>query len=414
MSASRDRAAEPELAPWLARAERWLAERKVLKRSAMGSGHPATPADVAVFHDLGVEEEGRLLDDLKRWQREKHTAGYAAISWPTDVGGRGLPDAFDRAFTALERRYETPTPHEAFSVTVGLIAPTVGQWGTDEQRRRFVPAFLTGQELCCQLFSEPETGSDLADVRTSAVRDGDDWVITGQKVWSSGASFAGWGEAICRSEPDQPKHGGMTAFLIPMAAEGVTVRPIRQMSGGSSFNEVFLDEVRIPDSLRLGGRGDGWSVALTTLGFERSTSGGDAHDEPGGSWEQVLALARHLGRTGEPLVRQRLADLYTRDRVRRLTRERVAAEASRSPTPGPEGSIGKLAWTEYMRTTSEVVSGLLGPRLSADSGEPGTYVWAEHLLGAPGYRIAGGSDEIQRTIIAERVLGLPREPRPAP
>lgn len=402
-----------DLDAWLERAERWLAARRRPKPSAAGSGHPASAADVAVFHDLGVDDERRLLDELRAWQAEKHAAGYAAIAWPRELGGHGWPEEWERAFAALERRFETPTPHEAFSVTVGLVAPTIRQWGDDEQRRRFVPAFLTGQELCCQLFSEPDAGSDLANVRTTAVRDGDDWIVTGQKVWSSGAQFAGWGEAICRTEPDQPKHRGMTAFLVPMGAEGVTVTPIRQMSGGSSFNEVFLDGVRIPDRLRLGGRGEGWSVALTTLGFERSSSGGEAHEEPGGSWEHVVALATHLGRTGEPLVRQRLADLYVRDRVRRLTRGRVSAPAGRAPVPGAEGSLGKLAWTEHMRATSEVVSLLLGPRLVADGGEDGTFVWADHVLGAPGYRIAGGSDEIQRTIIGERLLQLPREPRPA-
>jgi alkylation response protein AidB-like acyl-CoA dehydrogenase len=226
-------------------------------------------------------------------------------------------------------------------------------------------------------------------------------VLDGQKVWSSGAQFSQWGEAICRTDPSVPKHAGQTAFLVPLDAPGVDVRPIRQITGGSSFNEVFLTGVRIPDSLRLGDVGAGWKVALTTLGFERATSG--SHSTVGGTWPQVLALARSMGRAGDPVVRQRLAHLYSVDRARTWARARVSS--------GPAGSIGKLAWTEWMREVSDVVSLLLGARLTADTGEGATFGWTKHVLGAPGYRIAGGSDEVQRNIIGERVLGLPAEPR---
>jgi alkylation response protein AidB-like acyl-CoA dehydrogenase len=359
----------------------------------------AATFDVSVFRDLSHGDEAALIARWMAWQRRKYQAGYGAIAWPREFGGPGLTPAHQRAFDEEEAAFEAPDDHEVCRVTVNLVAPTIRVLGTKGQQERFIPAFLGGEELCCQLFSEPGAGSDLAGVGTKAVRDGDEWVLDGQKVWSSGAQFAQWGEAICRTDPSVPKHGGQTAFLVPLDAPGVEVRPIRQITGGASFNEVFLSGVRIPDSLRLGDVGAGWKVALTTLGFERAVSG--QHGHVGGSWRQVLALARAMGRSDDPVVRQRLAHLYSGDRVRKWARV----------DSGPAGSVGKLAWTEWMREASDVVSLLLGPKLVADSGEWGTYGWTEHVLGAPGYRIAGGSDEIQRNIIGERVLGLPGEPR---
>jgi alkylation response protein AidB-like acyl-CoA dehydrogenase len=234
--------------------------------------------------------------------------------------------------------------------------------------------------------------------------------VDGAKVWVSGAQFAGWGVLIARSDPDVPKHAGLTAFLLPMDSPGVEVRPIRQMSGGTSFNEVFFTGVRVPDSLRLGEVGGGWNVALTMLGFERAQSG--AKTGVGGSWAQLRTLAAWSGRTGDPAVRQRLARVYIHERLRELTRQRVEAAHQRGATPGPEGSLGKLLWTQGLTAIGEAAALLLGPALTADTGEWGTYAWAEHVLGAPGYRIAGGSDEMQRNIIAERALGLPKEPGP--
>jgi alkylation response protein AidB-like acyl-CoA dehydrogenase len=243
------------------------------------------------------------------------------------------------------------------------------------------------------------------------VRDGDEWVINGQKVWSSGAQFSQWGELIARTDPDVVKQQGLTAFMLPLDAPGVEVRPIKQMSGGSSFCEVFFSDVRIPDELRLGEVGEGWKVATTTLSFERdhSESGGEG-SASGGSWKQLLATARMMGVTDDPVMRDKLAKVYIHGRVESYTNRR-AADLARSGTPGPEGSLGKLLWTEGMTEVGELIGDILGAKLLADTGEWGTYAWNEHLLGAPGYRIAGGSDEIQRNIVGERVLGLPREPR---
>ena len=304
-----------------------------------------------------------------------------------------------------------PSAGELPPTSMGLIATTIAAYGTDEQKERFIRPLMRQDIWGCQLFSEPSAGSDLASVTTRATRDGDEWVLEGQKVWTSGAMFAQWGLAITRHDWDTPKHKGLTAFLVPFDAPGVEVRPIKQMSGGANFNEVFLSGVRLPDTLRLGPVGEGWRVALTCLGFERDHSSGASSGHTGGSYKQVFAAAQHFGLAGDPVIRQHLADLYVHHKVAQFTNRRAAASLKAGQTPGPEGSLGKLMWTANMTRIADVVARVLGPRLVADTGEWGTFAWSEHVLGAPGYRIAGGSDEIQRNIIGERVLGLPAEPR---
>lgn len=408
-----ERPALPDLDQFRAEARAWLeanAAPKAERPAEDGALEWGVGSDeVAVFHALSEEEERSRLDAARAWQRAKFDAGYAMLSWPTELGGRGLPASYTRAYNAEEQRFETPSAGELPPTSMGLIAPTIAACGTPAQASRFVEPLLRMDELGCQLFSEPSAGSDLASLTTRAVADGDEWVLSGQKVWTSGARFAQWGLAITRHDTTVPKHKGLTAFLVPLDAPGVEIRPIRQMSGGANFNEVFLTDVRLPDDLRLGAVGDGWRVALTCLGFERDHSGGGGH--VGGGWRQVLATARHFGATGDPVVRQELAALYTHLRVAQYTNRRAAARLKAGQTPGPEGSTSKLAWTANMTRVSELVARVLGPRLLADTGEWGTYAWTEHLLGAPGYRIAGGSDEIQRNIVGERVLGLPPEPR---
>ena len=367
--------------------------------------------DVSVFHDLSEDDERARLAECQRWQRLKFDAGYGMLNWPVELGGRGLPSSFLRAFHAEEAAFEVPTAGELPPTSMGLIAPTIAAYGTTEQQQRFIPPLLRQDEYGCQLFSEPSAGSDLASLTTRARRDGDEWVLDGQKVWTSGARFAQWGLAITRTDSTVPKHRGLTAFLVPLDAPGVEVRPIRQMSGGANFNEVFLTAVRLPDSLRLGPVGEGWRVALTCLGFERDHSGGGGGGAVGGDFRQALAAAAHFDLLDDPTTRQALAELYVQHRVAQLNNRRAASRLKAGQTPGPEGSLGKLTWTANMTRVSEVISRILGPRLVADTGEWGTYAWGKHVLGAPGYRIAGGSDEIQRNIIGERVLGLPGEPR---
>jgi len=371
--------------------------------AAWGSGDDS----VAVFDNRSAAADRAHTDRVRAWEQRRYEAGWGALSWPAEFGGRGLPAYYEQLYRAEEAAFDVPRRTEIFPVTQQLVAPAVRIWGTPEQRARWIVPMLRTDELACQLFSETEAGSDLASVRTRAVRDGDRWILNGHKVWTSGAGVADWGVAVCRTDPDAPKHAGITVFLVRMDAPGVSVRPIRQMTGGASFNEVYLDDVVVPDTDRLGPVGGGWRVTLTVLAAERLDSGslGLANAD------RAVALARHLSRPLTGGEAERAADLFVRATVQRLIGLRVTAALVAGREPGAEASVGKLYATETMRRTSDLVVGLLGPRLVADTGEWGTFAWTEHLLGAPGYRIAGGSDEIQRTILAERVLGLPREPK---
>ena len=401
-----------DLARWQARAREWLrssAPPRDGEDGAAGLGSPDL-GSVAVFDNLTFEQEQDQLAAAAAWQRAKLAAGYGAITWPPEFGGAGLAPAYEEAFGREEAQVAVPRKNELFSVTLELVAPTIAAFGTPAQRRELIPRLLAAELLVCQLFSEPGAGSDLASLSLRAERRAGGWVLNGQKVWTSGARHAALGELIARTDPAQARHRGLTAFLVPMDAPGVEIRPIRQMSGGSSFNEVFFTDVEVPDGARLGEIGQGWQVALTTLGFERAASGAGAQ-QPGGSFAQVAATARQLGRAGDPLVRQMLADLYVRAEVQRRYAEKMAQSAA-AGAPGEDGSVLKLMWAANLMRVSAVVTELLGPRLAADTGEPGLFGWSEHVLGAPGYRIAGGTEEIQRNIIAERVLGLPRDPRP--
>lgn len=366
--------------------------------------------NVAVFHNRTEDQERAILMAAQSWQRKKFDAGYGMLSWPVEVGGRGLPMTYVRAWNAEEAKYVVPDAGELPPTSMGLIAPTVAAYGTPEQKQRWLKPLMRQDEYGCQLFSEPSAGSDLASVTTRAERDGEEWVLNGQKVWTSGAMFAQWGLAITRHDFDQPKHKGLTAFMVPLDAPGVEIRPIRQMSGGACFNEVFLTDVRLSDAeYRLGGIGEGWRVALTCLGFERDHSGGGG--AVGGNTNRVFETAKHFGLTDDPTIRQVLADLYIHQKLAQYTNRRAAARLKAGQTPGPEGSLSKLMWTQNMKRVSDAMARILGPRLIADTGEWGTYAWSEQVLGAPGYRIAGGSDEIQRNIVGERVLQLPPEPR---
>ena len=396
---------EPDMRAWRAEAREWLAS--VLPRRPE---RPEGPADYAVFQNITEEAERELLDKIQAYRQQRYDAGYGAIALSEELGGAGLSPRYVVAFTEEEQAFEAPPSTELISVTTGLVGPTIATFGTPEQRAKYARAFLRSDLLCCQLFSEPGAGSDLAAVATSAVRNDDGWLLDGQKVWSSGARFADYGLLLARTDPDVAKQAGLTMFLIPMDAPGVEIRPIRQMSGAASFNEVFLSAVQVGDDMRVGPAGDGWKVANATLGFERTASG-QAQRRKGGTFEDLLRLAIRLGKSGDPVVRQQLADVYVRTQLRAATTERVARAAAAGASPGPAASIGKLVASANLMRIGEVATGLLGSRIAADTGEPDGFAWTEHVLGAPGYRLAGGTDEIQRNIIGERVLGLPREPR---
>jgi alkylation response protein AidB-like acyl-CoA dehydrogenase len=390
------------------RARAWLEQQAPRRTAEAPLAWGVGEFSVVVFHDASDEEELELLARYREWHARKVAAGFGAIAVPSEFGGLGLSRVHDSAYKEVEAEFDVPRDHEVISVTSKLVAPTIDEYGTPEQRHHWCRRFFQIDELCCQLFSEPGAGSDLAGLACRAVRDGEQWVLDGQKVWTSTARIAQYGFAICRTDPDVPKHAGLTAFIVPLDADGVDVRPIKQMSGGASFNEVFLSGVRVGDEFRIGAVGDGWRVALTVLGHERATSGSSRR---GGGYDELVMLARHLGRTDDPIIRQGLARAYEMKKLREWVRARAAARAKATGSSGPAGSITKLMWTIAMAHTSDVASQLLGASMTAATGEWGTYEWNEHVLGAPGYRIAGGTDEIQRNIIGERVLGLPGEPR---
>lgn len=397
----------PDLDQWSSVALAWLAG-EVPPRDEAGFTWGEGDDGAAVFHNLSHQAEAELIARSAAWQRRKYDAGYGALTLAEEHGGAGLPGEYERMFSRLEADFQVPPTPELVGVTVGLIAPTIAHLGSAEQRDRWLRPMLRADLLACQLFSEPEAGSDLAGVRLRAVREGDTWVLNGQKVWTSGAQFAHVGELIARTDPTVAKHKGMSAFIVSMDAPGVEVRPLRQMSGGSSFNEVFFEDVRVPDADRIGEVGDGWRVALTTLGFERGHSG---RRQVGGSWPYLWKLAQHTGALEDPVKRQSMAKAYTAHRLLQLLGDRVATAQAAGEAPGPEGSLRKVFWVDQLRSFSEAAQELLGERIAFDHGEWGTFAWSDHILGAPGFRIAGGSDEIQRNIIGERVLGLPAEPR---
>jgi acyl-CoA dehydrogenase len=366
---------------------------------------------VGVLEEKSAEQEAHDLAAAKEWKSKEFDAGFGWITGPEEYGGAGLGREFDRAYREVASRYSMPNQSQ-FGIGLGMVAPTILAHATPEVKDAYLRRMWRGDIVGCQLFSEPVAGSDLAGIQTRAVRDGDEWVVTGQKVWTSGAHYSDIGEVITRTDPDKPKHRGMTMFVVDMHAPGVEVRPLRQMTGGAAFNEVFFDEVRIPDSHRLGDVDGGWTVALTTLMNERASIGGGGGGAGTMSMARLLGLARFLEVDDDPIVRQGLADIYIRGAVARYTNLRASAKIRAGQLPGPEMSIGKLALTENLTRTSQLLGEMLGPRLTADGGEWGTYAWSEFVLGTPGMRIAGGSDEVMRNIVGERVLGLPKEPTP--
>lgn len=382
----------------------WLAS-VAAPRSAAADG----PADLAVFRNLSDEQEGRLLDAARNYRRQRFDAGYGALTLAPEHGGRGLPASYASEVARAELEFEVPPSTELISVTTGLVGPAVAMFGTERQRTDYATPLLRTDLLACQLFSEPGAGSDLASLSCRAVRDGDGWRIDGQKVWSSGARFADLGMLLARTDPDLPKHKGITAFLIPLDAPGVEIRPIRQMSGGASFNEVFLNDVRVPDTARLGDVGQGWKIAGATLAFERTASGSVTRKK-GGSVAELVELAQQVGSADDPVVRQLLADVYIRAELRKATADRVARAAAAGRSPGPAASVGKLMASDVLVRIGEIAADLLGNDIAVET-DPSRFAWTEHLLGSPGYRLAGGTDQIQRNIIGERVLGLPPEPR---
>jgi acyl-CoA dehydrogenase len=366
---------------------------------------------VALFAEKTREEELAEVEESKQWRQKSFDAGFGWITGPANYGGRQLPSSYERLWQSIESRYDTPSG-APFGIGLGMVAPTILAHATDKARDLYLRRLYRGEMVACQLFSEPGAGSDLAGLQTKAVRDGDEWVVTGQKVWTSGAQYSDIGEIITRTDPDLPKHKGLTGFIVDMHAPGVEVRPLRQMTGGASFNEVFFNEVRIPDDHRLGDVNQGWTVALTTLMNERASIGGGMAGGGGGlGTDRMIQMLQHFGKDKDPVLRQELADIFIHGNVARYTNLRAMAKIKAGQLPGPEMSIGKLTLTQNMQRIAQFLADTLGMRLVADSGEWGTYAWSEFVLGVPGMRVAGGTDEVMRNIVGERVLGLPKDPK---
>jgi alkylation response protein AidB-like acyl-CoA dehydrogenase len=380
--------------------------------------------------DAGDDEKVAALRrelDYSEWCVRLGEAGYATPTWPKEYGaGRSLTPGQAKVVNEVIGHYRVPRPFNI--IGIGMGGPTVITWGSEEHKQRLLRPLATNQEIWCQMFSEPGAGSDVAGLSTRAVRDGDEWVVNGQKVWTSLAHLAKWGMLLARTNPDVPKHKGMTYFVVDMQAPGVTVRPLRQITGEAEFNEVFFDDVRIPDSMRLGPEGDGWRVAVTTLMNERvslSGAGSVSGDTIGGSPIARL-IDRHRGTT-DAEVRQRLAQAYIEGRLIRLNNERAAAKRKSGAEAGPEGSITKLMSAEFNQRVQKLAVDLEGiggiaweggeTRHQHDRGSPTWLAEGDDLgtiargfLRAQANTIEGGTSDIMRNILGERVLGLPKEP----
>jgi alkylation response protein AidB-like acyl-CoA dehydrogenase len=386
----------PEEAAWRAECTAWLDE------------HAPTVAGTAPDM-IGEIGSAGYLGRARRWQAMKFEAGLAKIPWEPEFGGRNGTSLQQVIFNQEEAKHRVPG--DAFVIGLGMIAPTLRACGTDEQRDRYLTKLLRGEEIWCQLFSEPGAGSDVASLSTFATRDGDEWIINGQKVWTSGAQFSDFGEIICRTNADAEKHKGITAFIVDMRSPGVTIKPLKQMNGGAGFNEVFFDDVRVPHENVIGDVNEGWTVAITTLMNERVAIGSGGGGRSRGSVTDLIGLAREHGVATDPVVRQSLAGLYTKSRIQKFLSMRTLTAASKGRIPGPEGSIGKLFGAQMLTDMGDLaltITGIAGVVSGADD----NYRWHEPLLGAPAAHIAGGSDEVMKNIIGERVLGLPGEPRP--
>jgi alkylation response protein AidB-like acyl-CoA dehydrogenase len=380
------------------------AERRVRVSDKWGEGSD----EVALLAERTPEEDARILAAAKAWRAKVFDAGFGWISGPEAYGGRGLSREYERIWQSLENDYDVPGIGP-FGIGLGMVAPTILAHAIEEVRRQYLKPLYRGEVVACQLFSEPVAGSDLAGIQTRAMRDGDEWVLNGQKVWTSGAHYSDIGEIITRTStyPDS-RHRGLTMFLVDMKAPGVEVRPLRQMTGGASFNEVFFTDVRVPDTMRLGDVDQGWTVALTSLMNERMAIGGGNVGSGLDLSGRLKSLARHIGMSDDPVVRQQLAEVLIHHSVSRYTSMRAMAKMRAGQLPGPELSTLKLALTNNMQKMSSLLTTLLGPRLVADTGEWGTFAWSDFVLTVPGMRVAGGTDEVLHNIIGERVLGLPK------
>ncbi|HVV38592.1 MAG TPA: acyl-CoA dehydrogenase family protein [Acidimicrobiales bacterium] len=365
-------------------------------------------------NDAAKLAEGRKKVEYNDWCARLGEAGYATPTWPKEYGGGGLDPEGARVVMEELARYKVP---RSFNVIgIGMGGPTLMQWASEDIKRTLLPPMAQHKEIWCQLFSEPSAGSDVATLATRAVRDGDEWIVNGQKVWTTMAHMARWGMLVARTDPDAPKHKGLTYFIVDMHAPGVEVRPLKQMTGDAEFNEVFFTDVRIPDSMRVGDVGNGWAVATETLMNERvalsgegSVSGGNTG---GGPVDALIRQAKDSGQwESDPVLRNKLVQLLVEGRVNKITNLRAAAARKGGKRPGPEGSITKLFQAEYNKRLQSTAMDMLGASATAWRPEDATNGSAVRgFLRSRANTIEGGTSEIMRNILGERVLGLPKEP----
>ena len=350
------------------------------------------------------------LQAAKDWQKKKYDAGWAMLHWPKEYGGIAA-SAIERIIWS-EEESKFDVPRGIFEIGLGMCGPVMMEYASENQKARYLPPMAEGKEIWCQLFSEPSAGSDVAGLRSKAVQDGDNWIINGQKVWTSGAHFSDYGILVVRHDASLEKHKGMTFFFIDMKSPGIEVKPIKQITGGSSFNEVYFNDVVVPDSQRLGEIGDGWKVAITTLMNERLAVG----DANGADVEDAFRWAKSQDDLGEPLinnksVRSSIADWYCEATGLKNTKLRTMSALSKGETPGPEASITKIVSANKLQDIGNFGMDSLDMAGMLKTDDPEIQSFQNAWLGAPGLRIAGGTDEILKNIIAERVLGLPQDAR---
>lgn len=355
------------------------------------------------------EEKGEYFTYLRAWQRKVDEGGWAGLSWPKAFGGRGAGLIEQAIFQEEWARAEAPPMINVLGLS--LIGPTIIAVGTEEQKRRYLPKILSAEEIWCQGFSEPNAGSDVAALGTKAVRDGDDFIVNGQKIWTSLAHASDWCLLLVRTDPSAPKHKGITALLLNMHSEGVTVRPLKQMTGEAAFNEVFFSNVRVPVANVLGEIDKGWHTAIATLMNERANLGTGIYVQFKRNLEALIEKARETNRGGkpasaDPVIRQKLAQSYLELEVFRLTTMRALSKMANSSVPGPEGSILKIYWSEMNQRMQQTAMETLGPYAQLKNFDEGR--WVYNYLRTRGNTIEAGTSEIQRNIVAERVLGLPK------
>jgi alkylation response protein AidB-like acyl-CoA dehydrogenase len=347
------------------------------------------------------DDEDAQYARARDWQRKLADAGWAGVHWPVEYGGRGATLTESAIFFEELGRARAPLPANVLGLL--LAGPTIMVWGTDAQKERLLNRILTAEEIWCQGFSEPEAGSDLASLKTRAVKDGDEWVVTGQKVWTSGAQYSKWCMLVARTDTEVAKHKGLTYFAMDMEQDAVQVRPLRQITGSAEFNELFIEEARIPDDMVIGGVGNGWKVALTTLMNERAGLAFFLQVRMRNLLDRLIEEAAQRGLMDDPVIADRLGDLHVKTEILRLTAYRGLTATEKYGQPGPEGSVTKWMWSDTNQQLVQAAADVLGPEaLTAGTS------WAYELLRARGNSIEGGTTEILKNIVAERVLGLPK------